>query len=117
MSFAGKMQGIIDKGVVVSRDLASKARGKAKDLGAMGVLKLEIMQLKSEEAKLSAKLGDEVYTALVEKNHVTVSRETPSIHNMLKRIEGLRLRNALKVKEYHSINGKKERTLPEKTSP
>ena len=107
MTFAEKMKGIIDKGGIVSADLARKARAKAKDLGAMGVLKLEIMQIQSEAGKLIAKLGAEVYATLVEEDQATVSRETPSIHAMLKKIEALRARNELKEKEYHSISRKK----------
>ncbi|MGA2378531.1 MAG: hypothetical protein ABSG85_04425 [Spirochaetia bacterium] len=108
MTFAEKMQGIINRGGSESRDLAKKARGKAKDLGAMGVLKLEIVQLQSQAAKLIAKLGNEVYMTLVDRNHATVSRETPSIRHILKEIEGLRARIELKEKEYHAIGrGKK----------
>jgi hypothetical protein len=94
--------------VVASGDLAKKARGKAKDLGAMGMLKLEIVQLQSEAGKLIAKLGNEVYMTLVEKDHATVSRETPSIRAFLKKIEALRVRIDLKEKEYHAISAKKK---------
>lgn len=111
MTFGSKMQGIIDKSLAASKSLASKARGKAKDYSAMGALKIEIMQLKSEEAKLIARLGNEVYSMLVDKSHATVSRSTPSINATLKKIEGLRLRNESKEKEYHSIAGKKETAL------
>jgi hypothetical protein len=108
MTFAEKMQGIINKGVAASKDLASKAGEKAKDLGAMGMLKLEIIQLESHAEKLIAKLGNEVYRTLVEMNHATVSRETPSIRDMLKEIEGLRDKIEAKEKEYRSIGGKEE---------
>ena len=111
MTFASKMRGIIDKSVVASKNLARKAKGKARDYSAMGALKIEIMGLKSEEAKLIASLGNEVYSTLVDKSHATVSRTTPTIHAMLTKIEGLRLRNESKEKEYHSIAGKKEPAL------
>jgi hypothetical protein len=77
----------------------------------MGALKLEIAQLQSQAEKLIAKLGSEVYMTLVDRNHATVSRDTPSIRNMLKEIEELRARNELKEKEYHSISVKKEMPL------
>ena len=108
MTFAEKMQGIINKGVAASRDLANRASEKAKDLGAMGVLKLEILQLQSHAEKLIAKLGNEVYATLVDAKHTTVSRDTPSIRDTLKEIEDLRLRIEQKEKEYHSIGGKEE---------
>jgi pyruvate/2-oxoacid:ferredoxin oxidoreductase alpha subunit len=108
MTFAGKMQAIIDKGVRGSGELARKARGKAKDLGAMGVLKVEIVQLQSEAGKIIAKLGNEVYRTLVEKDQAAVSRETPSIRTFLKKIEELRGRIDLKEKEYHVISARKK---------
>jgi secreted PhoX family phosphatase len=108
MTFAEKMQGIINKGVTASGDLARKARGQAKDLGAMGMLKLEIVQMQADAGKLIAKLGNEVYMTLVEKDHATVSRETPSIRAFLKKIEALRVRIDLKEKEYRSINAKRK---------
>lgn len=108
MTFAEKMQGIIDKGVAASKDLASRAGEKAKELGAMGVLRLEIVQLQSHAEKLIAKLGNEVYRTLVDKNHTTVSRETPSIREILMEIEGLRDSIELKEKEYHGIGGREE---------
>jgi hypothetical protein len=108
MTFAEKMQGIINKGVAATKDLASKAGEKAKDLGAMGMVKLDIMQLESHAEKVIAKLGNEVYRVLVEKNDASVSKDTPLISNMLKEIEGLRTRIEAKEKEYHSIGGKED---------
>ncbi len=89
MKFSEKMQEMINKGVAATRDLAGKASEKAKDLGAMGVIKLEIMQLQSHAEKLIAKLGTEVYRTLVDENQQTVSRDAPSIRDMLREIEEL----------------------------
>jgi hypothetical protein len=100
MTFAEKMRGIINRGVA-----------EAKDLGSKGVLKLEIMQLQSHAEKLIAKLGDEVYMTLVDKNHATVSRDTPSIRDILKEIEGLREQNDVKEKEYQAIGEHEETAL------
>jgi hypothetical protein len=108
MTFAEKMQGIINSGVAASKDLASKAGEKAKELGAMGALKLEIMQLQSHAEKLIAKLGSAVYATLVEADHATVSRETPAIRDILKEIEGIRAKVEQKEKEYRAIGGKEE---------
>jgi hypothetical protein len=46
----------------------------------------------------------------VDKDHATVSRETPSISGLLKEIERVRLRIEKKEEEYHSISGKKKKT-------
>jgi len=108
MTFAEKMQGIINKGVAATRDLASKAGEKAKDLGAMGMVKVEIVQLESHAEKIIARLGNEVYRALVEKKGSSVSKDSPLISDMLKEIEGLRARIEAKEKEYHAIGGKED---------
>ena len=47
----------------------------------------------------------------MEKHHATVSRETPLIRDILKKIEALRTRNDLKEKAYHVINGKRKAAL------
>ena len=107
MTFAEKMRSLIDRGVGVSSDLANRARGKAKDLGAMGALKLEIVQLQSQAGKLIAKLGGEVYVLLVDKDQATVSRETASISGFLKEIERVRVKIETKEKEYKVISTKK----------
>jgi hypothetical protein len=66
------------------------------------------MQLESHAEKIIARLGNEVYRALVEKNGASVSKDTPLISDMLKEIEGLRTRIEAKEKEYHSIGGKED---------
>jgi uncharacterized protein YlzI (FlbEa/FlbD family) len=112
MNFAERMQDIIDKSVAGTRDLAHKAGDKAKELAAKGVKKVEIMQLEGQAAKLIAKLGSEAFTTLSSGKQAVVSRETPSINEMVEKIEGLRAEIELKEKEYHAI-GEKE---PEKES-
>ena len=106
MTFAEKMQVFIEKGLDATKDFANKAGDKAKELGAMGVLKLEIGQLQVHAEKLIAKLGNEVYMMLVDKNHATVSRDTPAIRDNLKAIEDLRAMIEVKEREYQSIGGK-----------
>jgi hypothetical protein len=103
MTFAERMKDMIDKGVVASRDLAKKAGEKAKELGAKGVLKLEIAQLESQAEKLVGKLGAEVYTSLVERGSAAVSRDDPAVAGVLKEIEGLRAAIERKEKEYAAI--------------
>jgi hypothetical protein len=92
MAFAKKMQHIIKRGVA-----------EAKDLRAKGVLKMEIMQLRAHTGKLVSKLGDEVYTALADGNQATVSRDSPSIRDMLNEIKALRAENDRKEVEYRLI--------------
>jgi hypothetical protein len=103
MTFAEKMKDMIDKGVVASRDLAKKASEKAKELGAKGVLKLEIAQLEAQAEKLVAKLGAEVYANLVERKAASVSRDDPALTGVLKEIEGLRAAIEKKEKEFAAL--------------
>ncbi len=103
MTFADRMKDIVDKGVAVSRDLAVKAGKKAKELGAKGVLKLEIAQLEADAGKLVAKLGAEVYSGLVERKAVSVGRGDPSIDDLLRKIEALRESIERKEKEFADI--------------
>jgi hypothetical protein len=99
MAFAEKMQGIISKGVA-----------EAKDLGARGVLKIEIMQLEGRTENLVTRLGNEVYLALTGGSHATLSRDSPSIRDILTQIEGLRAEHGLLEKKYDSIGGRREAT-------
>jgi hypothetical protein len=115
MAISKKMQDMINKGVAASKDFASKAGAKAKDLGAMGMLKIEILQLHSREDKLTMKLGGEVYKALMEKNDMSVSGDSPVIGGILKEIQGLRSAIAEKEKEYRAIGGKVTDLKPVKT--
>jgi len=103
MTFAEKMRDLVDKGLVASRDLARKASEKAKELGAKGVLKLEIAQLESQAEKLVQKLGAEVYASLVERGAASVSRGDPAIAGVVKEIESLRTQIEKKEKEYAAI--------------
>jgi hypothetical protein len=103
MTFAEKMKDMIDKGVVASRDLAKKASEKAKELGAKGVLKLEIAQLEAQAEKLVAKLGAEVYTSLVERKAASVSRDDAAVAAAVKEIESLRAAIEKKEKEFAAI--------------
>jgi len=103
MSFSERMKGLIDKGLVASRDFAKRAGEKAKELGEKGVIKIEIAQLESHAEKLVAKLGAEVYASMVDRNVETVSRDTAAISSILKEIEGLRESIEKKEKEYSAI--------------
>ena len=97
MKFSERVDSLFKKGVAASRILAGKAGQKANNLGSMGVLKFETAQMKADEFSLDAKLGKEVYLALADMGHATVSRDTRSIHEVLEEIT--KLRGRIKVKE------------------
>jgi secreted PhoX family phosphatase len=112
MKFSERMQEIINKGVATSKDLLGKAGEKAKELGAMGVLRIEILQLQSHAEKLIAKLGNEVYMALVDKNQASVGKDAEPFKAILKEIEDLRDKIEKKEKEFRAVGGKEEALKP-----
>jgi hypothetical protein len=90
MGFMDRMQETINQGLKTSRDLFGKAKEKAKDLGEIGVIKFEIMQLENQAEKHVAQLGSNVYRVLIEEEHNTVSRNTPDIKEVLGQIEDVK---------------------------
>jgi len=101
MTFGEKLRGFIDQGLSVSKDFATKASAKAQDLGAKGVLRLEIAQLESQAGKLTAKLGAEVYQAFIEKDQKTISKDSPLIRDILAEIAGLKAAIEKREAELH----------------
>ncbi len=114
MAISKKMQDVFKKGVEVSKDLASKAGAKAKELGEMGMLKLEIFQLRSRTDKLTSKLGSEVYSSFVDKNASSVNKDVPEIAELVKEIGRLRSTIEQKEKDFRAIGGKAEDLAPAK---
>jgi len=103
MAFMEKVKESLKKGAAASRSLANKAGRKAAELGSMGVLKIESVEMKSRLEGLMAKLGNQVYESLIEKKHATVSADTRSVRSTLNDIGALRSNIAKKEKEYKSI--------------
>ena len=87
MAFKERLQKSIDQGLKTSRDLFSKARDKAKDLGEIGVLRFEIKQLENQAEMLTAKLGTSVYEILSSEDRKSVSVNTPEVKEMLAAIQ------------------------------
>jgi hypothetical protein len=79
-----------ERGFAASRELASKAGAKAQDLGERGVLMLEIRQLESQAQRLFARLGAEVYGAFAERNEPSVSAGDGEIKALLSEIANLK---------------------------
>jgi hypothetical protein len=86
----GKAQDWGEKGVQASREFINKAGAKAQDLGERGVLILEIRQLEGRAQKLISRLGSETYTLLVEKGVSRVGADEPAINAILSELAGIR---------------------------
>jgi hypothetical protein len=72
------------KGLEASKDFASKAGAKIQELGEKGVLTVEIKQLESQAKKLIAQLGAQVCKSYEQSGSVSV--EDPVISTTLKEI-------------------------------
>jgi len=108
MTFSERMKDFLDQGIKASKDIAKQAGDKAQQWGEMGVLKLEITQLKSQSEKLTARLGAEVYEVLVEKGQKTVGKDSPAIRETIDRIEEVEAQIRAKEQEFRKAGGKDE---------
>ncbi|MDP2815067.1 MAG: hypothetical protein Q8O19_00125 [Rectinemataceae bacterium] len=89
MTFSEKMKGAFDKGIDASRDLLNKASVQAQAWSEQGMLKIEIVQLRSQARKLTSRLGAEVYECFSDKGLDSVSRDMPGIGALVTRIRDL----------------------------
>lgn len=113
MTFSEKMQDFINKGIAASKDFAVKAGGQAQTWGEMGVLKIEIIQLRSQAEKTTAKLGAEVYAAFAEKGQKTLSAESPAVRDLILRIGEVEKLIDEKEEKYRRLGGKDSDLDPE----
>ncbi|MDR3336609.1 MAG: hypothetical protein LBT16_05330 [Treponema sp.] len=85
-----KAQDWSEKGYQASREFISKAGAKAQDFGERGVLMVEIRQLEGRAQKLLACLGSEVYAAFAEQGLETISAEDPRVKPILAELASIR---------------------------
>lgn len=108
MTFSEKFKDIVNAGIDTSKDILSKAGGKAQQWGEMGVLKVEIVQLRSQAEKQITRLGAEVYEVLAEKGQKTVSRDTPAVRESLDKIAELQKGIEEREAQFRKLGGKEE---------
>ena len=89
MAFSDKMLDMVNKGMAASRDIVSKASSQAHTWGEMGVLKVEVIQLRAQAEQLTAQLGAEVYAAFAERKEQTISTDTPALRETIGRISDI----------------------------
>ncbi len=106
MAFSDKMHALVNKGIAASRDIASKASFQAHTWGEMGVLKVELIQLRSQAEKLTTKLGAEAYAALAERGETVLKAETPAVRELLNRITELGKLMEDKEAAFQKLGGK-----------
>lgn len=113
MNFSEKMQDFIKKGIEASKDFVSKATDQAQTWGEMGVLKVEILQLKSQAEKMTAALGAEVYAALAERGEPAVSVGNTMIREIVGKIKEVETLIDGKEEKYRKLGGKDSDLDPE----
>jgi hypothetical protein len=106
MAFSDKMREMLNKGLSVSKDIVTKAASQAQVWGEMGVLKVEVIQLRSQAEKLSAHLGAEVYAALAERKEAAVTAGSPGLKELLDRISDLSRLIEDKESAFRKLGGK-----------
>jgi hypothetical protein len=70
-----RMEQLIGQGLQTSREVLDRAKGKAQELGEIGLLRYELSQLEKQAQRLFGRLGMEVFERLSVKGQATVSRE------------------------------------------
>ncbi len=108
MAFSDNIKQFVEQGMSASKDILSKVGDKAQQWGELGVLKMEVLQLRNQAQKLTAKLGAEVYEVLVEKGQLTVSKDSPAIRDTLSRIQELESAIVAKEALFRQKGGKTE---------
>jgi hypothetical protein len=105
MAFSDTMREMVNRGMAASRDIMAKATAQAQTWGEMGVLKVEIVQLRSQAEKLTAQLGAETYAAFAERNEPSLAADSPAIKELLARIGGLGRRIEEKEAAFRKLGG------------
>lgn len=89
MNLSEKLKTMLAQGVDLTREAAEKAGSVAKELGEKGVVQFEIFKLKAQAQQVACQLGLEVYAALMERGQASLTRESPEIAAILKRLNSL----------------------------
>jgi hypothetical protein len=106
MAFSDQMREMLNKGLAASRDIVSKAASQAQVWGEMGVLKVEVIQLRSQAEKLTAQLGAEVYAAFGERKESSVSADKADIRELVSRITDIGRIIEQKEAAFRKLGGK-----------
>ncbi|MCX7024097.1 MAG: hypothetical protein NT080_05685 [Spirochaetes bacterium] len=112
MSFSDQLNKFITEGLDASKDLLKKAGEKTKDLGEMGMLRVEIFQLRGQAEKACAKLGADCFARLRERGEVSLNRDDQGVKDLLDKIEGFEKKIDEKEARFKAIGGKDEDLKP-----
>jgi hypothetical protein len=90
MTFSERMKELADQSLTASKEIAAKVGAKAQELGERGILMLEIKQLENRAQKLINRLGNESYTAFVERDQANIDRNMPEFRVILDELSTVR---------------------------
>ena len=105
MTYSEKIQELMSKGIAASKDILSKAGSQAQTWGEMGVLKVEIIQLRSQAEKLMAQLGAEAYATFVERGLPSLSANSPAVRALIDKIGELEKTIGEREGRYRKLGG------------
>ena len=103
MDFKKRMDELIDKGISTSRELWGKAKDTARDLSQKGMLTFEIGQLERQAHTELARLGSQVYDALMSKKQPSLSADEPELKKLLEKIQEMRAKIEQKEEELRKL--------------
>ena len=99
MAGSGLWRGVeraVNQGLRGSRDALDRARSKARELGERGALRLDLLQLERQRARLLEELGGLIHDRLGAHGQATVSQGTPGVKDLMAQIDDLIERCAAK---------------------
>ena len=106
MAFSDQLRNMVNRGMAASREIATKAASQAQTWGEMGVLKVEVVQLRNQAEKLTAQLGAEAYAAFAERKEPSLSAEDTAVRDLIGRIADLGKLIEEKEAAFHRLGGK-----------
>ena len=96
MNLWNRIEKVLEQGLETSRAVVDKARSGAKelgegakDLGEIGVLKFEVLQLERRSAKVLSKLGHEVYEAFGDRGQLTIAKDADGVKELLGELQDI----------------------------
>jgi hypothetical protein len=97
MDFWQRMKSTLDEGVSRSKDLLSRAKERAKEVGERGVLTYEINQLEKQAKEIAGKLGTVVYDLFTDREFDLITADNVDVKPLIDEIH--RIRESVEEKE------------------
>ena len=117
MKLWNRIERVLEQSLETSREVLDKARSgakelgeSAKELGEVGVLKFDVLQLERRSAKVLSQLGHEVYEAFGERGRKTLSRDTDGVKELLTELHDIERRIDDKEQAIAELRKKEEET-------